>query len=124
MLFCHVLPRTRLQFFHANGNAPLLRLGVDLEHLDFNLLSYSEHIRRFVDPSPRYVPDMQQSVQAAEIDEGAVIADTANSAAHRFAHPNLGVPATFGSALSLFANAAAGDYHTFAGHLTPCNAAA
>ncbi len=48
---------------------------VDLDDLDLHLLSDVEHLGRMIDPSPRYVGDMEQTVDPAQVHEGAVVGD-------------------------------------------------
>src|SRR5690606_13677096 len=52
-----------------------VRFLVDLDDLDLDLLADGQHLGRVVDATPCDVGDMQQAVNAAEIDEGAVIGD-------------------------------------------------
>src|SRR4029077_19474355 len=67
------LPRIGLQLLHAERDA--VRLVVDLDDLDLHLLADVEHLGRVIDAPPRDVGDVQEAVDAAEIDEGAVVGD-------------------------------------------------
>src|SRR6185503_17939845 len=53
---------------------PLAR-GIDLEDLDLHLLVEAHDFRRMVDAAPRQVGDVEQAVDAAEIDERAEVGD-------------------------------------------------
>ena len=48
---------------------------VDLDDSNLDRLTDCQHLRRMVDATPSNVGDVQQAVDAAEIDEGAVIRD-------------------------------------------------
>src|SRR5947209_3018211 len=67
------LPRVFLQLLHAERDA--VSLVVDLDDLDLHLLADIEHFGRMVDAAPGDVGDVQQAVDAAEIDEGAIFGD-------------------------------------------------
>jgi hypothetical protein len=72
------LPRIALELLHAEADA--LGLGVDLDDLDLDRLADGQDVGGMVDALPRDVGDMQQAVDAAEIDEGAVIGDVLDHA--------------------------------------------
>jgi len=73
-------PWIRRELFHAERNAASFR--ADLEDLDFHRVPRIHEVGRFRDTVPGHVGDMQQTVQAAQIDEGAEIGDAANGAAY------------------------------------------
>ena len=52
-----------------------LALGVVLEHDDLHAIRDVQHLRRMADASPRHVGHVQQPVDAAQVDEGAVVGD-------------------------------------------------
>src|SRR4051812_10804597 len=58
-------------------------LGVELEHLGGDLVADVEYLRRMLDPPPGEVGDVQQAVDAAEIDERAVVGDVLDDALDR-----------------------------------------
>ncbi len=66
-------PGIGLELFHAEGYA--LGFGVEADDLDVDGLSDVQHLARVVDASPCHVGDMQQPVDAAEVDEGTVIGE-------------------------------------------------
>ena len=72
------LPRIVEQLLHAERDA--VGLVVDLDDLDLHLLADVEHLGRVIDAPPGDVGDVQQAVDAAEVDEGAVIGDVLDHA--------------------------------------------
>src|SRR6185437_1672522 len=72
------LPRIGLELLHAERDA--LRLGVEADDLNLDRLADMECLGRVVDAPPGDVGDMQEAVDAAEIDEGAVIGDVLDDA--------------------------------------------
>src|SRR5688572_24277886 len=59
--------------------------GVVLEDDDVHFVVDLEELRRVADAAPRHVRDVQQAVDAAEVDEGAVVGDVLHRAAQRLA---------------------------------------
>src|SRR5262249_50444883 len=57
-----------------------LGLGVVLEDLDGDLVVDLEHLGRVLDATPAHVGDVEQAVDAAEVDEGAVLGDVLDDA--------------------------------------------
>ena len=72
------LPRIVEQLLHAERDA--VRLVVDLDDLDLHLLADIEHFGRVIDAPPGDIGDVQQSVDAAEVDERAVVGDVLDDA--------------------------------------------
>ena len=72
------LPRIVEQLLHAERDA--VGLVVDLDDLDLDLLADVEHLGRVIDAPPGDVGDVQEAVDAAEVDEGAVIGDVLDRA--------------------------------------------
>src|ERR1043166_952513 len=72
------LPRVVEQLLHAERDA--VGLVVDLDDLDLHLLADVEHLGRMVDAAPRDIGDVQQPVDAAEIDERTVVGDVLHHA--------------------------------------------
>ncbi len=72
------LPRIGFELLHAERDA--LRLRVEADHLDLDGLADIERLGRVVDAPPGDVGDVQQAVDPAEIDEGAVIGDVLDDA--------------------------------------------
>ena len=71
------------QLLHAERDA--LRLRVEADDLHLDLLADGEGFRRMVDAPPGDVGDMQQAVDAAQIDERAVIGDVLDHAVEHLA---------------------------------------
>ncbi len=72
------LPGIVLQLLHAERDT--VRLVVDLDDLDLHLLADVEHLGRVIDAPPGDIGDVQQPVDAAEVDEGAVVGDVLDHA--------------------------------------------
>src|SRR6266702_2033930 len=72
------LPRIIQELLHAQRDA--VRLVVDLDDLDLHGLADREHLGRVVDAAPRDVGDVQQAVDAAEVNERTVIGDVLDHA--------------------------------------------
>src|SRR6266702_3999332 len=72
------LPRIVQQLLHAERNA--VGLVVDLDDLDLHGLADGEHLGRVIDPAPGDIGDVQQAVDAAEINERTVIGDVLDHA--------------------------------------------
>ena len=72
------LPRIGLELLHAERDALGLRVEADDLHLDG--LADMQRLGGMVDAPPGDVGDVQQAVDAAEIDEGAVIGDVLDDA--------------------------------------------
>src|SRR5262249_45149212 len=67
------LPRILGDLLEAERNA--LGLRVELEHLDAYVIADLEHLGRMVHPAPAHVGDVQEAVDAAEIDERTVLGE-------------------------------------------------
>src|SRR5215203_727827 len=72
------LPRIVQQLLHAERNA--VGFVVDLDDLDLHRVADVEHFGRVIDEPPGDVGDMQQAVDAAEINERTVIGDVLDKA--------------------------------------------
>jgi hypothetical protein len=67
-----------LQLLHAQADA--VGFLVDLDDLHLDGLADRQDLGRMVDAAPRHVGDVQQAVDAAEIDEGTVFGDVLDHA--------------------------------------------
>src|SRR3989440_225237 len=74
----HVLPGVRLQLLQAEADT--LALPVDVEDLDLDLLPDVHHLGRVRHAAIAHVRDVEQSVHAAQIDEGAEVGDVLDDA--------------------------------------------
>src|ERR1700674_5580105 len=72
------LPRIVQQLLHAERDA--VGLVVDLDDLDLDGLADRQNLGRMIDPAPGDIGDVQQPVDAAEIDERTVIGDVLDDA--------------------------------------------
>src|SRR5580692_4665726 len=72
------LPRIVEQLLHTERDA--VGLVIDLDDLDLHLLADIEHLGRMIDAPPGDIGDVQEAVDAAEIDEGAVVGDVLDHA--------------------------------------------
>ena len=77
------IPGIFLKLLHAKRDA--VRFLVDLDDLDFHRLTDRHDFRRMVDAAPGHVGDVQQTIDTAEIDEGAVFGDVLDHAVHGIA---------------------------------------
>ena len=77
------VPRIAHQLLHAERDA--LRLGVEADDLHLDLLADGEGLRRMIDALPGDVGDMQEAIDAAEIDERAVVGDVLDHAVEHLA---------------------------------------
>ena len=73
-----VLPRAGDLLLEAQGD--LLLVLVDVEDHDLDLLVDLDHVAGVVDPAPAHVGDVQQAVDAAEVDERAEVGDVLDRA--------------------------------------------
>src|SRR5215211_3298015 len=69
----HALPRVLLGLLEAQGDA--LAVAVDVEHLDLHGVADVEDLARVVDVRPRQLGDVDQAVDAVEVDERAELHD-------------------------------------------------
>src|ERR1700761_9632537 len=72
------LPRIVQQLLHAERDA--VGLVVDLDDLDLDGLAGGEHLGRVIDPAPGDIGDVEQAVDAAEVDERTVVGDVLDDA--------------------------------------------
>src|ERR1019366_4977351 len=69
----HRLPRVRLQLLDAERDA--LLGPVELENFDVDVLAHLQHLRRMRDAAVGHIGDVQQAVDATQIDESAVFGE-------------------------------------------------
>ena len=68
-----IKPRIRRQLLEAQRYALLVL--VELQNLDLNLVADIHQIARMRQASPRHVGNVQQTINAAQIDECAVVGE-------------------------------------------------
>ena len=73
-----VLPRIGAELLEAEADA--LTLAIELEDAHFDLVADVDDFRRVLDALPRHVGDVQQAIDAAEVDERAVIGEVLDHA--------------------------------------------
>src|SRR4029450_7660825 len=73
-----LLPWIRLGLLEAERDP--LPLAIDIEHLDLNFLADLEQLGRMVHVAPRELGDVDQAVDALEVDEGAEVDDVRDRA--------------------------------------------
>jgi hypothetical protein len=73
-----VLPRIRAELLQAQRDTRTL--AVELEDADVDLVADLHHFRRVLDALPRHVGDVQQAVDATEVDESAVVGEVLDGA--------------------------------------------
>src|SRR5690606_8074746 len=78
-----VEPRVVAELLDAERHA--LALTVELEDLDVDLVADVHRLGRVLDPLPRHVGDVQQAVDAAEVDECTVVREVLHDAADHVA---------------------------------------
>ena len=83
--FC---PRAGRLLLEAQGD--LLLLLVHVEDVDLELLVDLDHLVRVGDAAPAHVGDVQQAVDAAQVDEGAELGDVLDDALADLARLDLG----------------------------------
>src|SRR5690606_25863048 len=71
-------PRIGLQLLHAQADA--VALVVDADDLNLDRLADVEHFGRVVDATPGDVRDVQQTIDAAQIDERTIVGDVLDHA--------------------------------------------
>ena len=77
------VPRVRFELLHAEADA--LGLAVEPNYLDVDGLADRQNLGRMIDAPPGDVGDMKQAVDAAEIDESAVVGDVLDDALEHLA---------------------------------------
>ena len=73
-----VFPRAGALLLQAEGD--LLLLVVDVEDLHLDFVVDLDHLGRMIDAAPAHVGDVQQAVDAAEVDERAEVGDVLDDA--------------------------------------------
>ena len=109
----HGLPGLGLKLLEAERE--LLGFRIDLENADLDFLADGEHVFRLVDAGVRHVADVQQAVDAAQVDERAVGHQGADGAGDDVAFLHGGAAAFVHAARLLFEHHAAIDDDVFVG---------
>src|SRR5262245_16981007 len=111
------LPRIGSELLDAEADA--LRLRVDADDLHLDRVADIHDLARMIDAPPRHVGDVKQAVDAAEVDEGAVIGDVLDHAVDDLALFETGddLAALFGAGLFEHGTARHDDIAAAAVHL-------
>ena len=72
------IPGIGLKLLHAKRNT--LGFGIEADDLNLDRLANRQNLARMVDPAPGDIGDMQQTVNAAQIDKGAIIGEVLDHA--------------------------------------------
>ena len=109
------LPRLGLELLEAEGD--LFCFGIDFEDADLDLLADGEHVFGLADAGAGDVADVEQAVDAAEVDECAVGHEAAHGAVEYVACLHGGAAAFLRCAGLFFKHDAAVDDHIFVGDI-------
>ena len=72
------VPWARRELFQAQRD--LFPLTIDVEDFDFDLVLDLNHVRRMTDPAPAHVGDVEQTVDAAQVNERTEVGDILDDA--------------------------------------------
>ena len=78
VLVRHLVPRAGALLLQAQGDLLLLVVDVENHHLD--LVVDLHHFRRVIDAAPAHIGDVEQAVDAAQVDERAEVGDVLHDA--------------------------------------------
>ena len=107
-----LLPGVFLRLLEAEADA--LAVAVDVEHLDLDLLVDLQHLGRVVDVGPAELADVDEAVDAVEVDERAEVDDVADRALDDVAHVELVDDLLADLLALLFEDGAAAEDHVVA----------
>ncbi len=116
--------RMRLELLQADGDAALTVFFGGLEDLDLDLLADGQDVGGLLNARPADFADVQQGIDAAEVDESAVIGEAANDAGDGFAVGEFGITAVARSVRFFFGDSAVIDDNIFFGDVELGHAAA
>ncbi len=102
------LPRIGFELLHAEADA--LGLRIEADDLDLHGLADRQGFARMVDAAPRDIGDVQQAIDAAEIDERTVIGDVLHHAGQDLAFLEVGDQLVAGFGAALLEHGAARDH--------------
>ena len=113
VLALDIVPRIAFELLHAKADA--LGLWVDLDDLNFDRVANIDDLAWVIDALPAHVSDVQEAINAAEVNECTVIGDVFDDAfaGIAFVHVANDLSALFGTAL--FKDGTAGDNNVAAG---------
>jgi hypothetical protein len=76
----NILPRVRAKLLQSQADTRALAIELQNAHID--LVANFDDLGRVLDALPRHVRDVQQAVDAAEVDERTVVGEVLDRAAH------------------------------------------
>ena len=79
----HTVPRVGFELLHAQADA--LGIGIEADDLHIDGLADGQRLRWMVDALPGNIGDVEQAVDAAQVDEGAVVGDVLHHALQHLA---------------------------------------
>src|SRR5262249_14643360 len=109
----NLFPRIRLKLLHAEADT--LRLRIETDDLDIDRLADMQGFRGMVDAAPGDIRDVQQTIDAAEIDERTVIGGVLGQNLQNLAFLEVGDQFAAGFGAALFEDSAARDNDVAAG---------
>jgi len=109
VLLLDVFPGVALQLLQAQADA--LALLLEVEHLDVDLVADLHHLAGMLHAAPAQVGDVQQAVDAAEVDERTEVGDVLDDAAANLALLQLGDEVLLLGLALLLEHDAAADHH-------------
>src|SRR6201999_2727338 len=78
-----VQPGVRRQLLESEGDALLVL--VELQHFDLNLVAYVDEIAGVGEAAPAHIGDVEQAIEAAQIDERTVVGEVFDGASENAA---------------------------------------
>ena len=104
----NAFPRIGLKLLHAERNA--LGLRIEADHLNLDALADLQGVGRVVDAPPGDIGDVEQAVDAAQIDEGAVIGNVLDDTLEHLAFVQIGDQLVALLGAGIFEDGAARDH--------------
>ena len=104
----HAVPGIGLKLLHAQRNA--LGLGIEANDLHFHGLTDLQGLGGMVDALPRDIGDVQESIDAAQINKGAIIRDVLDHAFQDLSFLEVGDQFGSGLGARLFQDGAPGNH--------------
>ena len=108
----HLLPRVLLGLLETQGDA--LPVAVDIQHPHLDLLADGEDLGRMVDVAPGELGDVDEAVDAVEVDERAEVDDVGDGAGDQVAHVHAVEDLLARSAALFFEHGPAAEDHVVA----------
>ena len=107
--FLDRFPGVRQKLFVTQRHA--LARSIKSQHLDLDRITNPEEFGRILEPSPRHVSHVQQSINAAQIDERAVVRQILDLSLDDYVFLNLFKRLSLAALIALFQNGLARQHH-------------